>query len=51
MKKTTKRGPSKASRKKAVKDLQVKPAKGGAVRGGHIPAVKLSPTVSIAKVI
>jgi hypothetical protein len=31
--KTTKKSP-KASHKKAVKDLEVKPAKGGAVRGG-----------------
>jgi hypothetical protein len=34
MKKTTKKGPSKASKKKAVKDLAVKPAKGRTVRGG-----------------
>jgi hypothetical protein len=34
MKKTTKKGPSKATKKKAVKDLDVKPAKGGTVRGG-----------------
>jgi hypothetical protein len=33
MKKTTKKT-TKASHKKAVKDLGVKPAKGGAVRGG-----------------
>ncbi len=36
MKKTTKKGPSKASHKKAVKNLEVKPAKGGAVRGGTL---------------
>jgi hypothetical protein len=34
MNKTTKKNP-KASHKKAVKDLAVKPAKGGTVRGGH----------------
>jgi hypothetical protein len=34
MKKTTKKSPSKASHKKAVKDLEVKPAKSGLVRGG-----------------
>ncbi len=34
MKKTTKKGPSKASHKKAVRDLRVKPAKDGTVRGG-----------------
>ncbi len=34
MKKTTKKSPSKASHKKTVKDLDVKPAKGGTVRGG-----------------
>ena len=38
MKKTTKKNPSKASQKKAVKDLDVKPAKGGTVRGGPIYA-------------
>ena len=37
MKKTTKKSPSKAPRKKAVKDLEVKPAKGGTVRGGDTP--------------
>jgi hypothetical protein len=36
MKKTTKKTPSKASHKKAIKDLEVKPAKGGTVRGGPI---------------
>lgn len=36
MNKTTKKNPSKASQKKAVKDLGVTPAKGGAVRGGII---------------
>jgi hypothetical protein len=35
MKKTTKKSPSKASKKKAVKDLDVKPAKGGTVGGGY----------------
>lgn len=40
MKKTTKKGPSKASQKKAAKDLDVKPSKGGAVRGG-VPLWKL----------
>jgi hypothetical protein len=39
MKKTTKKAASKASHKKAIKDLDVKPAKGGAVRGG----VKVGP--------
>jgi hypothetical protein len=34
MKKTTKKSASKASHKKAVKDLEVRPAKGGTVRGG-----------------
>ena len=34
MKKTTKKSPSRASRKKTVKDLEVKPTKGGTVRGG-----------------
>jgi len=35
MKKITKKSPSKGSdHKRAVKDLAVKPAKGGAVRGG-----------------
>ncbi len=34
MKKTVKKGPSKASHKKPVKDLHVKPARGGTVRGG-----------------
>jgi hypothetical protein len=33
MKKTTKKNPSKA-KKKAVRNLEVKPAKGGRVRGG-----------------
>ena len=35
MKKTTKKSPAKASQKKAIKDLDVKPAKGGTVRGGR----------------
>ena len=35
MKKTTKKSAAKASHKKAVKDLDVKPAKGGTVRGGR----------------
>jgi hypothetical protein len=35
MKKVTKKSPSKASHKKTVKDLDVKPAKGGTVRGGR----------------
>ena len=34
MKKTTKKGALKASQKKAVKNLDVKPTKGGTVRGG-----------------
>jgi type VI protein secretion system component Hcp len=34
MKKTKKRSVPKASHKKTVKDLDVKPAKGGTVRGG-----------------
>jgi hypothetical protein len=34
MKKTTKKSPSKASHKRARKNLDVKPAKGGTVRGG-----------------
>ena len=34
MKKTTKKSPSKPAHKKAVKDLEVKPARGGTVRGG-----------------
>ncbi len=34
MKKITKKGSSKASKKKAVRNLDVKPAKGGTVRGG-----------------
>jgi len=34
MKKTTKKQPPKASKKKAVKDLDVKPSTGGTVRGG-----------------
>ena len=33
MKKTSKKGPSKASRK-TIKNLAVKPTKGGTVRGG-----------------
>jgi len=43
MKKTTKKNPSKATHKKAVKDLEVKPTKGGTVRGGtgvHFPKGK-----------
>jgi hypothetical protein len=35
MKKTTKKSLSKASHKKAVKNLEVKPAKGDTVRGGR----------------
>ncbi len=38
MKKTTKKTPSKA--KKAAKDLDVKPGKGGAVRGGDLLITK-----------
>ena len=34
VKKTTKKSPAKASKKKAVRNLEVKPAKGGTVRGG-----------------
>ena len=34
MKKTTKKSAPKVSQKKAVKNLDVKPAKGGTVRGG-----------------
>jgi hypothetical protein len=34
MKKTMKKHPAKASAKRAVKDLDVKPAKEGRVRGG-----------------
>ncbi len=34
MKKTTKKNPSKASQRKVIEDLEVKPNKGGAVRGG-----------------
>jgi hypothetical protein len=34
MKKTTKKSAAKASRKRALKNLDVKPAKGGTVRGG-----------------
>lgn len=34
MKKTTKKSPAKASHKRTRKDLEVKPAKGGTVRGG-----------------
>ncbi len=54
MKKTTKKGPSKASHRKAVKDLQVRPARGGSVRGGTaVPSKpsKSSPTVSITEII
>jgi hypothetical protein len=36
MKKTTKKNPSKASQRKAVKDLDVKPAKGRTVGGGAL---------------
>ena len=39
MKKATKETSSKAPHKKAVKDLDVEPAKGQAVRGG-VPAVQ-----------
>jgi hypothetical protein len=35
MKKTTRKSPSKASKKSAVKDLDVKPSKGGTVGGGY----------------
>ncbi len=41
MKKTTKKGASKAAHKKAIRNLQVKPAKGGTVRGG-IAKIQLS---------
>jgi hypothetical protein len=41
MKRTTKKALSKASQKKAVKDLEVKSAKSGVVRGG-LPAVQKS---------
>ncbi len=34
MKKITKKGPSKASKKRTTKNLDVKPAKGATVRGG-----------------
>ncbi len=34
MKKTTKKSPSKASKKRAVRDLDVRPAKSGTVGGG-----------------
>ena len=34
MKKTTKKSAAKVSRKRALKNLDVKPAKGGTVRGG-----------------
>ncbi len=37
MKKTSKKSASKASHKKAVKDLEVKHAKSGTVRGGLPP--------------
>jgi hypothetical protein len=36
MKKVTKNSSSKAAHKKAVKDLDVKPAKSGGVRGGCV---------------
>jgi hypothetical protein len=36
MKKTTKKTPSNASKKKAIRDLEVKPAQGKTVRGGPI---------------
>ncbi len=35
MKKTTTKGASKTASKKASKNLEVKPAKGGTVRGGE----------------
>lgn len=38
--KTTKKSPSKAAHKKAVKDLEVKPAKGGTVRGGGFAKIQ-----------
>jgi hypothetical protein len=40
MKKTTKKSPSKASHKKAIKNLVVKPAKGGTVRGGSLQSTR-----------
>jgi type VI protein secretion system component Hcp len=45
MKKTTKKSPSKASHKKAVKDLDVTPAKGGSVRGGITKSIDKSSAV------
>jgi hypothetical protein len=46
MKRATKKTPSKASHKKAVKDLDVKPAKGRTVRGG-ITVSKRTDTASV----
>jgi len=40
MKKTTKKNPAKVSGRKAIRNLEVKPAKGGTVRGGMKPPVK-----------
>ncbi len=37
MKKITKKGPSKAPKKRTTKNLDVKPAKGGTIRGGSLP--------------
>jgi len=37
MKKTAKKTPRKASGRKAIRNLEVKPAKGGTVRGGTAP--------------
>jgi hypothetical protein len=45
MKKTTKKSPSKPAHKKAVKNLEVKPAKGGTVRGGVHKIDKASPVL------
>jgi hypothetical protein len=41
MKKTTKKSASKAAHKKVARDLEVKPAKGAAVRGGLKQNVKV----------
>jgi hypothetical protein len=40
MKKTTKKNPSKAVQKKAVKDLDVRSGKSGTVRGGDMASPK-----------
>jgi hypothetical protein len=37
--KTTKKSASKSGHKRAVKDLALKPAKGGAIHGGNYPAL------------